>query len=112
MTTDEGASELDAKLDSDLYYMQDTRNYCGNDMMFWAEGGSYTTDVSKARLFTKAKAEAQHKSRASDLPWPRWYIDSKTRPAVDFQYVDYKEAMRGESNAEDVRREASAPAQS
>ncbi len=78
----------------DEYYLQDYRSYVGNDILFWALGGGYTTDVSKAEIFTKEKAVAQNKSRESDIPWPKEYIDKKTRPAVDMQYVWISDALK------------------
>lgn len=79
---------------SDEFYLQDSRSYVGNDMLFWAKGGNgYTTDISKAEVYTKDKAVAQHQSRISDIPWPKAYIDAKTRPAVDMQYVKSEEAL-------------------
>ena len=73
---------------SDQFYLQDSRSYVGNDMLFWAKDGKgYTTDINKAHVYTKEKAVAQHESRNSDIPWPKDYIDAKTRQAVDLQYV-------------------------
>lgn len=78
---------------NDAYYLQDTRSMVGNDVLFWAKGGlGYTTDLREAQVFTKAQVDAHHKSRSTDVPWPKSYIDSKTRPAVDFQYIDQAEA--------------------
>lgn len=80
----------------DLYYLQDSRDYVGNDMLFWAAGGlGYTTDMRKAQVYTKAEAVAQHESRITDIPWPKAYIDARTRPAVDMQYVKRSEALAG-----------------
>ncbi len=72
----------------DEYYLQDTRSYVGNDVLWWALGGGYTTDASKAQVFSEKTALSYHKSRSTDLPWVKSYIDGKTRPAVDFQYID------------------------
>ena len=46
------------------YYLQDTRGCgcVGNDILFWAKDGrGYTTDVSKAHIFTEEKAFSQHR---------------------------------------------------
>lgn len=78
----------------DLFYLQDSRSYVGNDMLFWAKGGNgYTTDLRKAEIYTREKAQAQHDSRPTDIPWPKEYIDAKTRPACDMQYVNRNEAL-------------------
>jgi hypothetical protein len=81
---------------ADEFYLQDSRSYVGNDMLFWAkEGKGYTTDLRLAQVYTKVDAVAQHQCRETDIPWPKDYIDAKTRPAVDFQYVKRDEALAG-----------------
>lgn len=76
------------------FYLQDTRSYVGNDVLFWAiDGRGYTTDVSKAQVYTREAAFAQHEQRRTDRPWPKEYIDRHTRPAVDHQYISYNDAM-------------------
>ena len=82
-------------MNEQLFYLQDSRGYVGNDVLFWANGGGYTTDVSKAEVFSLTDAQAQHNSRPSDIPWPKEYIDARTRPAVDMQYIKKAEAMEG-----------------
>ena len=79
-----------------LFYLQDSRSYVGNDVMWWAhEGKGYTTDLSKAQTYSKDEAQRMHNSRPSDVPWPKDYIDQKTRPAVDMQYIKRDEALAG-----------------
>lgn len=81
---------------SNIYYLQDNRGYVGNDILWWAkEGKGYTTDLSKAETYTKEQAMSQHQSRGTDIPWPKDYIDAKSRPAVDMQYVDIDIALQG-----------------
>jgi len=80
---------------SEKYYLQDSRSYVGNDVLWWAKNGKgYTTDLIKAEVYTKEEAIKLHNSRESDIPWPKDYIDSRTRPAVDFQYINIKKALR------------------
>ena len=79
-----------------LFYLQDTRTMVGNDIVWWAkEGRGYTTDLNKAQVFTEYEAMRQHENRATDRPWPKEYVDAKSRQAVDFQYVDYEIATQG-----------------
>lgn len=79
-----------------LFYLQDSRGYVGNDVLWWAKDGKgYTTDLSKAHTYTKADAVAQYEMRETDIPWPKDYIDAKTRPAVDMQYIKRTEALEG-----------------
>lgn len=79
----------------DLFYLQDSRSYVGNDMLWWALGGAgYTTDLRKAQTYTREEAIKHNRDRHTDVPWPKGYIDSKVRPAVDMQYCRKEEAMQ------------------
>ncbi len=79
-----------------LFYLQDSRSYVGNDVLWWAkDGAGYTTDLSKAHVYTQAEAVRKHETRETDIPWPKGYIDAKTRPAVDMQYIKRAEALDG-----------------
>jgi len=81
---------------SNQFYLQDSRGYVGNDVLWWAKNGNgYTTDLSKAHIYNKDEAVKQHESRYTDIPWPKDYIDAKTRPAVDMQYINREEALSG-----------------
>ncbi|MCA8328908.1 hypothetical protein [Burkholderia cepacia] len=81
---------------SALFYVQDSRSFVGNDVLWWAQGGSgYTTDLRKAHVYTREEAQARHNERATDIPWPKDYIDSKWRPAVDFQHIKRDQALAG-----------------
>jgi len=78
-----------------LFYLQDNRQYVGNDLLWWAKDGrGYTTDLSKAEVYTKKQAFSQNHCRETDTPWPKDYIDGKSRPAVDHQYIDREVAMQ------------------
>lgn len=64
--------------------------------MWWAKGGNgYTTDLSKAETYTRENAQRLHDCRPTDIPWPKSYIDGKTRPAVDMQYIRRDDAIHG-----------------
>lgn len=80
---------------SKLFYLQDSRGSgcVGNDLLFWKLGGGYTTDISKAEVFSRNSAMGQNRSRDTDIPWPKEYVDSKIRSVVDIQNLDYSEAM-------------------
>jgi hypothetical protein len=81
---------------SEQFYLQDSRGYVGNDVLFWAKNGNgYTTDLRNAHVYSKEEAVKQHESRPTDIPWPKEYIDAKTRPAVDMQYIKRDEALKG-----------------
>lgn len=39
-------------MNDDMYYLQDSRGYVGNDLLFWAKGSAgYTTNLEEAELF-------------------------------------------------------------
>jgi hypothetical protein len=77
------------------FYLQDSRSYVGNDVLWWAKGfNGYTTDLRNAHVFTLAEAQQHHDSRNSDIPWPCDYIEARTRPAVDMQHIKRDEALR------------------
>ena len=78
----------------DEFYLQDSRNYVGNDILFWAkEGKGYTTDISNAEVYTRDRAFRQHATRDTDIPWPKHYVDAKARLAVDMQDACNREAL-------------------
>lgn len=100
-------------MSAQLFYLQDSRGYVGNDVLWWAKNGhGYTTDLRNAELYTFEEAQGQHNSRPSDIPWPKEYIDAKTRPAVDMQYIKRDEALTGtgiELRKDEKRRDKETP---
>ena len=74
-----------------LYYLQDTRSYTGNCMMWWAVNGNYTSDLNKAALWSEEYARKQEAVRNTDKAWRKEYIDDKTQVTVDHQYVKRSE---------------------
>lgn len=78
------------------FYLQDSRSYVGNDVLWWGLlGRGYTTDLSKAGTFSLEQVQRMHTARPTDIPWPKDYIDGKVRPAVDMQYIHQEEALAG-----------------
>ncbi len=81
---------------SDQFYLQDSRSFVGNDVMWWAQNGNgYTTDLRKAHVYTQEEAQARHNACETDIPWPKEYIDARWRPAVDVQHIKRDEALAG-----------------
>jgi len=74
------------------YYLQDSRGNTGDNLMFWAAAGGYTSSLDKAELFSEDKVFSMHTSRPSDVPWPADYVKARTRPVVDMQYLVVDEA--------------------
>lgn len=82
---------------SDIYFLQDSRSLVGDNLMFWALGGGYTSDLLKAEPFSKDEAIAQNKTRETDIPWPASYLQSRFYTPVDMQYLKHVDR-----NARDV----------
>jgi hypothetical protein len=80
------------------FYIQDTRDYIGNDIAWWRDGGGYTANLAEAEVFTHAEALEVSNNRKTDRMWPKEYIDGKAIRVIDMQLVSYREAM-GESTA-------------
>lgn len=71
------------------YYIQDSRSYSGNCVLFWKEGNhGYTTNISEAGLYTKEEAETICKNRDTDIVWPEDYIKQRLQLTCDSQYID------------------------
>lgn len=69
------------------YFLQDSRQYVGNDMLFWRRGrAGYTTDLNEAEIFTLEEALGE---RETDIPWPVEQMRFLARPAVDMQKLPY-----------------------
>jgi hypothetical protein len=100
LATPAPAAQQPAEL-TDEWYLQDTRIYVGNDVSWWAkDGNGYTTDISKAHVYTREEAFRQAAMRGCDRAWPKTYIDGKTRPAVDMQHIDHEEAIKAQGGSQ------------
>jgi len=83
-------------MSTEEFYLQDARGYVGNDLLFWGRGGEgYTTDLSKAEVYSREEALAKNRNRTTDIPWPKDYVDAHVRPTVDMQNVDISSALKG-----------------
>lgn len=78
----------------DEYYLQDSRFFLGNTVVWWCQDGGFTVDTSKAKVFTRAEAYSWHAIRESDIPWPKEYIDTRIKPTVDLMDIDRREGER------------------
>lgn len=76
------------------FYLRDTRSNTGSNASFWAAAGGYTTNLNDAEVFTREKALRQHKCRETDLPVVGDFVIGKTRPRIDFQYLDASPTLR------------------
>lgn len=73
-----------------LYYVQDTRQYVGNCMLFWAlDHKGYTCHLDQAHVFTEEEMRriCGRGGRGTDVPWPKELIDAAASLMVDHQLV-------------------------
>jgi hypothetical protein len=61
----------------------DSRSTVGTALMFWAAEGGYTSNITKAEVFSVDEAQRQHKSRESDIPMRLDYLDARKERMVD-----------------------------
>lgn len=85
------------------YYIQDTRTFHGNAVVWWGiDGKGYTSQLEKAGKYTKADADNICKNRLTDVAWPCDYIDNDVKAKytiVDMQYLDLKMRDRADVDA-------------
>ncbi|MEY1661557.1 hypothetical protein [Isoalcanivorax beigongshangi] len=72
---------------TDQFYLQDSRDYVGNCVVWWRRGGGYTTRLDEAEKFSRDKAMGQHRCRETDIPWPCSEVEPLVRPTVDVQFM-------------------------
>ncbi|TFG63462.1 MAG: hypothetical protein E4H32_04360 [Nitrospirales bacterium] len=65
-----------------LFYIQDSRSYVGNEVVWWRpDGAGYTTDILDAGKYTFEQAK-KICERDSDRAWPCEFVDSNTKVIV------------------------------
>lgn len=84
------------------FLLQDSRSNVGDRLMFWQQGGGYTSDLDKAERFTLEQATSQNQSRETDLPWPLAYLMERHELAVDCQYVKPDAVELGMADAQEA----------
>lgn len=77
-----------------LYYVQDSRYYLGNTVVWLCIDGKHTDDVNKAKVFTADEARVLTGGKDFYVSWPKIYIDKKTRPTVDMRHIERREGER------------------
>ena len=83
---------MELKKPTDLYYIQDSREYVGNCVVFWGkDGNGYVCDITKAGLYTYEEAMSQHKSRHTDIPWLKEDVENALRTFCDVQYLSKRQ---------------------
>lgn len=86
---------MDKPHSEQLFYLQDTRDYVGNDMLWWRKNNcGYTTNIEDARKWTWRELQERQPTHEKYRAWPVEYIDQRTTLVVDMQHTRYKEASR------------------
>lgn len=64
-----------------FYYIQDSRSYVGNSVLWWRENGNgYTTNLAEAMRVT-----GDWKGRDTDILWPVDEVDARATRQSDAQ---------------------------
>lgn len=67
----------------DLYYLQDSRSYVGNCVLWWRpQGAGYTCDIEDAGTYLGKDVMGY---RDTDVPWPIGYVGKHITRVVDWQ---------------------------
>ena len=78
-----------------LYYIQDTRQYCGNSVFWWCpDGKGYTTHIDRAGKYTAAQAKTK---RDTDVPYLVSDVDRIWSQHVDMQDLRNVKAFKKEA---------------
>ena len=77
-----------------LYYIQDSRNYTGNAVMWWGKDYcGYTANIINAGKYTFLQAE-QICKRSTDKAYECDYIDTILRNYVDSQDLERSKEIK------------------
>ena len=81
--------ELNKLPDDEMYYVQDSRNYVGNSILWWGLGSSgYVTQLKDAQKYTKAEILKDFSNgRETDIIWRASHVEANIRTHVDSQYL-------------------------
>lgn len=70
------------------YYIQDTRFFVGNAVMWWRpKGAGYTCDIEDAGIYSEEKALLIAANRDTDVPWPVEDVRPLIKGYVDMQQL-------------------------
>ena len=73
------------------YYVQDSRSYVGNAILWWAiDGKGYVTDPAKAHKYSWEEIQTFIGGRSTDIIWEAEHVEGAIKKYVDAQYLDRK----------------------
>jgi hypothetical protein len=78
--------------ESKKFYIQDTRQYVGNCVYWWAkESKGYTCHLDNAMQVEEKEAREIEQSRGTDKAWPVEAVDAVATRQVDIQRLRHDE---------------------
>ncbi|GAB7543448.1 hypothetical protein [Cupriavidus sp. 8B] len=81
------AAAVDARDAEPMFYVQDTRQFVGNCVMWWGKNCSgYVTRLNEAGKYPLDEA-SRICERDTDRMWPCEQIDAPAHPTVDMQHL-------------------------
>lgn len=84
-----------------LYFIQDTRQFVGNCVMWWGENrNGYVSRLDRAGKYTREDAQKICGSRGTDRMWPCSLIEPIAGPTVDFQILPKDATLNRAEGAE------------
>ena len=77
------------------FYIQDTRSYVGNSMLWWKHDDcGYVCDIQEAKVFTaEASKKICDRPHTNKRRWPKPYIDMRIQHHIDMQDCDIGEVL-------------------
>lgn len=85
---------------SKTYFIQDTRSYVGNSVLWWrADGKGYTTDLEDAWEVDEDKACRIERNRETDKAWPADVARAAARTHVDVQRLPARDRLSDEASS-------------
>ena len=73
-------------MSSKTYFIQDTRGYTGNSVVWWAKDAhGYTSNQDDAWEVSEEQARRIERNRDSDKAWPADIVRAAVTPHVDIQ---------------------------
>lgn len=84
---------VETQSDDTLFIIQN-QGYVGNNIKFWGvQGAGYTTNLDKAKRFTKEQVLIQFvNGREEDIIWLASELEAKAALMVDHQLLDYSKS--------------------
>jgi hypothetical protein len=68
------------------YFIQDTRQYVGNSVLWWrVDGHGYTCELSEAWEVSEEEARRIERTRGTDKAWPAHVVRAAASTHVDMQ---------------------------